>query len=476
MKRRKLSELLKIVGIESQDDRIIEKITCDSKQVIENSIFVAMEGSITSGYQFVEEVITKNAVVLTQRKDNRFYQVEDAREAYALLLHGFEGQPALDLRVIGISGTNGKSSTAKLIYDMLQYQGIECCLIGTEGAFIKQQVFKTNNTTPASEIIVEILKKCIEEKVAYVVMEVSSMAMKMKRLSGCLLDVLIYTNISSDHIEEHGSYENYLVCKKEAMSLLKPHGVCIYNCDDIVLQSFISDCNRFTLSFGKESTQFKIGAIREDDEYTHFYLNQNEIITPLKTVMNVYNATAALVCGFSLDCSWQAMIDWLNKAQGVSGRYEQVSKEPCIYIDYAHTASAMESLLSHFRVQCKEKLIVVFGCGGNRDRSKRSLIGAVVSRYADRIILTNDNPRREDPKQIIADIVEGCNKEVDIIYERALAIKKAITMTTKNDIIVVVGKGAEKYQLINNEVVEMSDKELILEILAGEDSSCFMQH
>ncbi len=467
LERKKLNELLKVLAIKSDDERIITKITCHSKDVIKDSIFVAIDGKKESGLNFVEEALDKGAIVVSESEDLRTYKVDNSKEAYALLLHCFYGQPTNHLKCIGITGTNGKSSTAFLICEMFESLGHSCCFIGTHGATINHRHINTLNTTPHSEVLVHIFNQCIKENVEIVVMEVSSMALKMERLYGCLFDVIIYTNIKKDHIEEHGSYEDYVYSKKLALNYLKKNSVVIYNSDDATCSSLMSKQKR-AYSFGKKSNYFKISSIIESKNSTSFYLNETLINTPLKSSANVYNLVASLVCGYFFDLNWEDCIQWASNCKMLSGRFELVARSPDIYVDYAHTASAFETLCSYFKKLWNHQLIVVFGCGGDRDRSKRRVMGELACRYCDEVILTNDNPRTEDPCQIINDIVEGCNKDVHIEYIRSKAIKKAFKLAGKNDIILVVGKGDEKFQLNELGKVEMNDKELILSILREE--------
>lgn len=469
MERKKLNELLKVVGISSNDQRLIHHITCRSFQAGKDDLFVAMEGKQTSGYVFCEEVKKKGALVMTERMDPTCFQVEDCREAYALLLHAFYGQPCLKLKMIGVTGTNGKSTTAALIKEMLEAQAFCCAMIGTSGIDLKDVHMDTDNTTPDSELIVTALDACIKQSIDYVVMEVSSMALAQKRVSGCLFDVMIFTNIAQDHVEEHGSLQQYIASKQMAMELIKPQGVMIYNQDDPVLCDFARQCRHFKLSFGKNSGQFQISHLQESLQNTTFDLNGKPMNIPLVSWMNAYNCTAAIAAGFALDLCWSKIMQWTSRCHGIAGRFERVWDEPCIVIDYAHTEKAMQELLRYYRTFCKGKLFVVFGCGGNRDRGKRSKMGQAAAEYSDQIILTNDNPRSEDPLAIIKDIQKGCDGQEWVIPNRFEAIKKAIDSAQKNDIIIVVGKGNEKTQQTNGITRNLNDKQIVLSILKGEE-------
>lgn len=469
LERKKLNDLLKVIGINTTDERVIHRITCDSKQANENDLFIALEGSKVSGYAYAEEAASQGAVIICEHEDERYYHVEDCREAYALLLHAFYGQPCLNLTMIGITGTNGKSTVAALIKDMLTTMGKPCCVIGTSGIEIGQEVRETNNTTPQSELLVTTLHECIEKGIDTVIMEVSSMALQQKRIAGCLYDMMVYTNIAQDHIEDHGSLENYIACKRMAMQLIKPQGVMIYNQDDPVLVEFAQNCRHFKLSYGMSSNHFQLRDLDCDKSGSSFLLNGKRLRIPLRSEVNVYNCAAAMVVGFVMDLSWEKVILWSKVAKGAPGRFELVHQNPDIYIDYAHTEKAMEKALQFYASIVEHDLIVIFGCGGNRDHEKRAMMGEIACRYAHRVLLTSDNPRDEDPLQIIEEIQSGCDGKEEVVPVRYKAIKKAVNTAKKNDIIVVVGRGNEKYQTIKNTKQIMNDKQMVLAILKGED-------
>lgn len=463
-----MSELLRIIGIECKDDREIQGITCNSKEVKKNWIFVAIEGKVQSGTKFKQEVTQKGGIILSE-KEGFDYQVENAREAYAYLLHAYHDQPSMKLKVIGITGTNGKSTTATLLKELLENQGRACVLIGTEGIQYPDFHVETNNTTPYSESIVQVMNTCIKEKIDYLIMEISSMAMKQHRCTGVNLDVLIYTNIAKDHVDEHGSLLDYLNCKKAAMNLLKSNGIIIYNHDDPMLFEFVQTSRNYKISYGQSSGQFQISQIQEKKEGTSFLINHHSVSIPLISKVNAYNFTAAIAAGFALDLNWKAMFETASKVHGASGRFEKVEGPMEIYVDYAHTEKAMEVVLKTFVQQKTHHLIVVFGCGGQRDREKRWKMGELACQYGDQVILTNDNPRNEDPESIIRDIQKGCNGKEIVIFNRVEAIKKAMNSYQNGDIIVLVGRGAEKIQKTKTAGLSLSDREIVLSILNGED-------
>lgn len=462
-------ELLKTVGIECKNTTLVNQITCDSTKVKEQDIFVAIEGKNESGYIYKKDVLLKKGWVVSEHVDPDCFWVEDARSAYAYLIHAFYDQPALKLKLIGITGTNGKSTTAFMIRDMLANQGIKSALIGTEGIEIDDMHWNTENTTPSSEIIAKTLNLCIEKQIGICIMEVSSMAIEMKRLVGCLFDILIYTNLSQDHLEEHGGLEKYYQAKKQAMELLKPKGVMIYNCDDEKLKEFAALSKNYCIPVGKSSNQFKLSRIECTDCEIKMMLNEENLTLPMVGEVNAYNCALALCAGFVLDLNWKKMLTWVNQCKQIEGRFEKIAEQPLIYIDYAHTESAMEQSLASFSKLKKGKMIVVFGCGGQRDKAKRAKMGKVACFYCDRVILTSDNPRKEDPLEIIKDIQKGCNGKEEIIINRKEAIKKAITTAQNSDIIILTGKGAEKTLVQANHHYQQNDKAMALEILSGEE-------
>lgn len=467
--KKSLKTLLKTVGIQWNEEALVNKVTCCSNEVQEGDLFVAIEGKNESGYAYKDKVLSKKGWVVTERADPDCFWVEDARSAYAYLIHAYYDQPALKLKMIGITGTNGKSTTAFMIQDMLANQKIKSALIGTEGIEIDGVHVDTKNTTPSSEIIAQTLNLCLEKGIGVCIMEVSSMAVEMKRLVGCLFDILIYTNLSRDHLNEHGGLQEYYEAKKQAMRLLKPKGVMIYNCDDEKCNEFAALCKNYSIPVGKSSTQFRISQFDSHDFKTDFMLNEEQISIPMIAEVNAYNCALALAAGFVLDLNWQRMIAWTKKCKQVEGRFEKIWDNPMVYIDYAHTEEAMEKSLSAFYQLKKGNMIVVFGCGGQRDKSKRAKMGQIACVYSDRVILTNDNPRKENPLAIIKDIQKGCNGKEEIIINRRDAIKKAITTAQNSDIIILTGKGAEKTLVQNNHYVQQNDKAMALEILLGEE-------
>ncbi len=460
------------MGIDNEEERPVRALSCDSKTVGKEELFVAIEGKKESGYAYKEEALKKGAWVLSERVDPECFQIEDARESYALLCHAFAGQPGLSMKLIGITGTNGKSTTAALIRSVLASQGIESALIGTDGIQIRNEHWQTENTTPRSDWIAAALKRCQKQNIEVAVMELSSMALEQKRVSGCLFDLLIYTNLARDHIEEHGSFERYVQAKRSALTLLKPNGVMIYNQDDPLLCEFAHFCDRAKLTYGMTSDQFKIESIEETVEGTTFFLNGTKLWIPLLSRVNVYNCTAALAAGFALDLSWSRMLKWTQNCIGAVGRFEKVDGPLNLFIDYAHTEKAMEEVLRTFSGLKKQgKLIVVFGCGGQRDHQKRPRMGRLACQYADHVILTNDNPRGEDPMEILRQIQAGCDGRETVEPDRVKAIKKAMNMAEKDDIIILVGKGAETTQSILESKRMMNDKAIVLSILKGEERS-----
>ncbi len=453
--KKRLNDLLKTLSIESDDDQIITLITSNSKETRKGSIFV----SITDEY--IEEALNNQAIVLTELDHPWCIQIKDAKEALGILLHTFYNEPSTQLFTIAITGTNGKSSVASLTKAMLRYFDVPSVVIGTSGIEVDQDIIETINTTPKNEIVVKTMNQCIKKKIKILIMEVSSTALSQKRIYGIKFDVLIYTNISQDHLDQHGTLENYIESKKMAMCYVKENGTVIFNEDDPQLLRFKKICKSNTIGIGTNSKDFKIDNIECTKEMTTFTLNDQFITTPLLSRVNVYNLCSSIAIAKILDLNYEMCLEWIAQVKPVIGRFEKILDEPLVYVDYAHTAKAFEETLKFFSSVKVNRLIVIFGCGGQREKQKRPLMGKIACEYADQVILCDDNPRNEDPDQIIEDICKGCNGLQYIIRKRELAIKNTLSSAEKSDIIIVVGRGNENYQTFSNKKIQFNDRKVI---------------
>lgn len=482
MKLAQLLERLEYQCLQGSVDTEVKDIINDSRKVSEGSLFLCIKGAVSDGHKYVPDVIQKGAKVLVVQdpvevpEDVTVIKVEDSRYAMALIAAAWYGYPAEKLKVIGITGTKGKTTTTYMIRSILESAGHKVGLIGTIEAIIGDEVIPACNTTPESMTIQEYFSRMVEIGCDCVVMEVSSQGLMLHRTAGFEFEIGIFTNLSPDHIgpAEHSSFEDYLRCK--AM-LFKQCRLGIFNADDPHLEQMLEGhtCKVETYGFSKEadfcaSDNQLVSAPGYLGISYHVTGKQNffvEIDIPGK--FSVYNSLAAIAVCDHFQVPEEKMIEALKKAK-VKGRIEmiKVSDEFTLMIDYAHNAMALESLLTTLKEYHPARLVCLFGCGGNRAKSRRFEMGEVSGKYADFTIITSDNPRFEEPEAILADIETGIAKtdgKYIKIIDRKEAIAYAIHHGQPGDVIVLAGKGHEDYQEICGVKHPMDERVLIQEIL-----------
>lgn len=484
----KLLSLLEKIDYEvikgSPDIEVSEFIT-DSRKASAGCLFVCISGFKVDGHDFIKEVTEKGAAALIIEKDiDTSYlknvtviRVKDTRVAMAYVSAAYFGYPADKLKVIGVTGTKGKTTTTYFIKDMLERAGIKTGLIGTIEIIIGDEHISAQNTTPESYALQGYFRRMLDEGIRVVVMETASQGFKLHRTDGFTFEIGVFTNLSPDHIgpNEHESFEDYLECKAR---LFKQCRLGIINCDDEYALKIIKGhtCEIMTYGFNKEADIYAENPelIKKPNELgVSFDIKGNtelraEVSAPGR--FSIYNALASVAVCSHFNVSKEAMCDALKNAS-VKGRIEMV-KTPynfTLLIDYAHNAVSLESILTTLREYEPNRLICLFGCGGNRSRERRFSMGEVSGRLADLTVITSDNPRDEDPQAIIDDIKTGINKTsgryVEII-NRKEAIRYAIENGLPHDIIVLAGKGHEDYQEIKGVKYPMDERVLIREILA----------
>lgn len=487
----KLTDLLADIEydlIQGTLDKDVTSIQMDSRKVTENSLFFCISGFKVDGHSFVEDVVSKGASVLiiekdidlklidSVRKGVTVIKVKDSRYAMAFVSAAYYGKPADKLKIIGITGTKGKTTSTYLVKSILEAAGYKVGLIGTIEIIIGEKHIPAVNTTPESFVLQKYFKDMVDAGIEIVVMEVASQGLKLHRTQAITFELGVFTNLSPDHIgpNEHDSMEDYIECKSR---LFRQCRLGIVNADDEHLLEVIKGhtCNLETYGFNKEADlyakdlklihkpgelgiEFKTGG---DMEITV------EVPTPGK--FSVYNALTALAICMHFEVPEETVKKALLKAS-VKGRIEMVQTPYpfTLLIDYAHNAMSLESILTTLREYEPNRLICLFGCGGNRSKDRRYSMGEVSGKLADITIITSDNPRDEDPKEIINDIKIGIaktsGKYVEII-DRKDAIRYAITHGKKHDIIVLAGKGHEDYQEIKGVKYPMDERVLIREII-----------
>ena len=482
---------IKDLKVKGSLDIEISNLRNNSVDVKENDMFVAIKGFKTNGHEHIEEAIKNGAKVILAQENEitkdmikkipeevTVVLVPDTRYALAIASCNYYDNPSRKMKLIGITGTKGKTTTTYMIRDILEKQGIKVGLIGTVAAYIgDKKIENSDNTTPESLKLQEILAEMLKAKCEVVVMEVSSQSLKLSRVAGCKFDIAVFTNLAEDHIseKEHPDMEDYFQSK---IQLFKMCDVGYINADDIYanrIPKLVPDCNIST--YGIDNTCNLLAKdITVTNQYVDFKVklgDKNERVkVSIPGRFSVYNALAAISIALRLGCSSENIKESLIDIR-VPGRSELVNNKLglTIMIDYAHTPESLEKILSSVKIYTKGRVISVFGCGGDRDRNKRPMMGEASGRVADYTIITSDNPRTEEPESIVKDIEEGIKKtkgKYECIVNRVEAIRKAIQMANVKDIIVLAGKGHEQYQEING-VRNPFDENLIVNEIIEEE-------
>lgn len=483
-----LLEKLEYELVSGSEDMQIENVVYDSRKVTEGSLFICIEGGTADGHTFIPDVVKKGAKALIVTKDVSgllpadadvtVIRVKDSRYALAFVSAAYFGHPAEKLKVIGITGTKGKTTTTYLVKSILEHAGHKVGLVGTIEAVIGQEHIPANNTTPESYVLQEYFAKMVEAGCDTVVMEVSSQGLMLHRTQGFVFDYGIFTNIEPDHIGplEHKDFADYMHCKG---LLFKQCRVGIVNCDDAHYQDVIRDhtCKIETFGFAENADyraqNLKLisgaGFLGIDFKARGKVNLDIELHAPGR--FSVYNALCAIAICNHFGVTADEVKEALLQAH-VKGRIElvKVSDDFTLMIDYAHNAMALESLLTTLREYKPKRLVCLFGCGGNRSKLRRYEMGAVSGKLADLTVITSDNPRNEEPQAIIDDIKVGISKTdgkyVEII-DRKEAIAYVIRHGQPGDVIVLAGKGHEDYQEIKGKKYPMDERDIIADVLAG---------
>ena len=483
-----LLEKLEYELVSGSEDMQIENVVYDSRKVTEGSLFICIEGGTADGHTFIPDVVKKGAKALIVTKDVSgllpedadvtVIRVKDSRYALAFVSAAYFGHPTEKLKVIGITGTKGKTTTTYLVKSILEHAGHKVGLVGTIEAVIGQEHIPANNTTPESYVLQEYFAKMVEAGCDTVVMEVSSQGLMLHRTQGFVFDYGIFTNIEPDHIGplEHKDFADYMHCKG---LLFKQCRVGIVNCDDAHYQDVIRDhtCKIETFGFAENADyraqDLKLisgaGFLGIDFKARGKVNLDIELHAPGR--FSVYNALCAIAICNHFGVTADEVKEALLQAH-VKGRIElvKVSDDFTLMIDYAHNAMALESLLTTLREYKPKRLVCLFGCGGNRSKLRRYEMGAVSGKLADLTVITSDNPRNEEPQAIIDDIKVGISKTdgkyVEII-DRKEAIAYVIRHGQPGDVIVLAGKGHEDYQEIKGKKYPMDERDIIADVLAG---------
>jgi len=459
-------------------DRAVESIAYDSRRVQRNGLFVALRGEKSDGHDFVDQAIEKGASVIVAEKNPAAagrvttVLVENTRPILADLAATFYGFPVRKLKMAAVTGTNGKTTTTFLIKHICENAGLRCGLIGTVRYEIADRVLPAIRTTPESLDVQELLAQMVNAGCRAAAMEVSSHALAQERTRGLEWDVAVFTNLTQDHLDFHGTMENYFEAKAKLFTQLaeqnkKRKAIAIVNIDDRYGEQLLRKIDKrvsiVTYGMGARA-DFRASNYRMEFGGTSYQLDARGksylVRVPLIGRFNVANSMAALATANALGVGLREAVLSLSKSPQVPGRLESVpaKRQFQVFVDYAHTPDALLSVVKTLRELEPRRLLVVFGCGGDRDRQKRPLMAEVVDRHADFAIITSDNPRKEDPNAIIAEVEKGFRSaRYEKIVDRAEAIARAIEMAQPRDIVLIAGKGHENYQEFADHTVPFDD-------------------
>lgn len=446
------------------------KIKTDSRLVEQGDTFVAIKGYTVDGHDFIENAIEKGAkkVVATHGKyDVETIIVSDTEKYLNDYLVKNVSSEFNDIKFIGITGTNGKTTTAYLTSQILTELGINNAYIGTIGYYINSKMIRElPNTTPDILNLYNLILEAKESNVKVIVMEVSSHSLSLGRINGIKLDIAGFTNLTEDHLDYHETMEKYLEAKRLILNYIKDDGIMISNIDDAYGNNFRYK-NFKTIGFNEKS-DYKVNTYEYTNLTTKINFTYNNKVynveTNLLNKFNIYNYMTALTFVNNLGISIEDIINVTNKIVPPNGRNEIISVNGGkAIVDYAHTPDAVEKIITSTLEKKLGKVITIVGCGGDRDPKKRPIMGDIATRLSDYVIFTNDNPRTEDEKNIMKDILNGVSKDnYEVIYDRKEAIKHGLDMISINDTLLILGKGHEDYQIIGHEKIHLSDKEEVL--------------
>ncbi len=474
-----LSQLMKGIKVKNEyEDADAVYLTADSRKIKEGAVFICVEGKNFDGHTVAEEMTEKGAVAVVCKHDvgvkNQII-VNDTRSAFSIMCANFFGNPAKKLKLIGLTGTNGKTTTTFLIKQILDSLGKKSGLIGTVKNMIGDEELPSSLTTPECFELQSLFAKMVEAKCEYCIMEVSSQALDQGRVDGCKFMCAVFTNLTRDHLDYHGTFENYAEAKSK---LFKIADTCIVNLDDPHAGRMVMGVKGRVVTYSEK---------QDAADYTAKYIRMNndsieyELVTmgaiehvklPIPGEFSVYNSMAAAVCVSQLGFEFGAVCEALSKCHGVKGRIEVVptAADYTVIIDYAHSPDGLENILTSLRRTAKGRIITVFGCGGDRDRTKRPIMGTIAAKLSDYIVVTSDNPRSEDPVSIIDEIlagVKGIKVAKYVEPDRTKAIAHALSQAKKDDIVLLAGKGHETYQILSTGKIHYDEREIVRDILSG---------
>lgn len=477
-----LKKILENVEYELQQgdiNRDISEIIYDSRIKTRCGLFIAIKGYMSDGHKYVSNAIENGARVIVV-SDAVFVaaniavvRVKDTRAVMAAIAGNFYGHPSKELALVGVTGTNGKTSTTFLLAEILEAYRKKIGVIGTIENRIGKQVMETARTTPESIDLQKLFRKMNTEDVDVAIMEVSSHALVLNRVDGCDFDIGVFTNLTQDHLDFHETMDNYAAAKAKLFSMCK---ISIINVDSPYSKVMLDSCKAETITYGiKNPATFFAKDIVIHAHETQYVLEYNgkdlQIVVPIPGEFTVYNTMCAIICAYKLGVPLDFIARALKNVKGVPGRVQsfQSTKGYSVLVDYAHTPDGLENVLTAIKQFAKGDIVTVFGCGGDRDNKKRPIMGEIASKYSTKVYITSDNPRSEEPDEIIRQIEVGAKKHItpyEIESDRKTAIIKALSFAKKDDVILIAGKGHETYQHLKDGIIHFDDSEVVLEFLA----------
>lgn len=487
MRLEELIEKLRYEELINFEDIDITGISYNSKTTQSGDIFVCLVGEHSDGHEFFKSAVESGArAFFVERKlDTHLPQivVKSTRRQIADIADKFYGSPSKSLNLIGVTGTNGKTTVTHLVQKILEQKEQKCALIGTLGyKLASNDAYKeAKHTTPQAPELQATLDLIHKKKIKNVVMEVSSHALEQNRVGGCIFKGAVLTNLTQDHLDYHITMDNYFNAKAILFKNLKPGTFAVINADDEYAQRFLSiipkgvkvltygiknkaDIVAKDIDFSLEGAEFTCDAGEFGSKKVKLHMNG---------MFSIYNVLAAITVGLFLGVELNLCIKALEGTKGVAGRFEVVAKKPLVIVDYAHTPDGLENVLAAAReiTPKTSNLICLFGCGGDRDATKRPKMGAIAEKLADKIVITSDNPRSEDPQQIITDVLTGLKsintEKVFVEADRKKAIEILKGISSKNDVVVIAGKGHEDYQILKDRTIHFDDREEARKVFLG---------
>lgn len=473
---------LDVIDTQGSLDVEIDNIQYDSRKVEDNGLFICIKGFTVDGHNFIDMAIEKGAKAFLVQEDVdtkegiTFIKVKDTREDMAKVADNFYNHPSQRFDVIGVTGTNGKTSITTFLNEILTSAGNKVGLIGTIKISDGDKAIESNSTTPESRDLQGYFDQMINNGCKYCAMEVSSHALALNRVAQTKYKVGVFTNLTPDHLDFHKDLEDYRNAKEKLFYMTTNANVI--NIDDEggkAIYNNIKDLNTkcYTYAIDHEA-DFMAKDIKIEARGVSYRLitptYEADVFVPVPGKFTVYNTLAVIATCYALEIPKEIVLAGLRNTGGVAGRFEAISNEAgiSVIVDYAHTPDALENVIKTAREFVKNRIITVFGCGGDRDTTKRPLMGDIAQKFSDICIVTSDNPRTEDPELIIKDILEGLDKTKDnyeVVVDRKEAIKEAIEMAQKDDVILIAGKGHENYQIIGKVKHHFDDKEIANEFL-----------